>query len=176
MDTTTHLTAYMLDRDTGVTDLWWPYGPDTGRYSIKASGEQSEGRLLQMLVSDTRGAATPMHVHRDADETFYVVSGGMAVFVGDDRLDLGPGDYAFGPRGVPHAFVVTADRVEVLITYASAGVPGPEGYGVHGFFKEVAVPVVPGEDRPAPRQPDQELFARRMDVYGIDLVGPPPEV
>ena len=42
------------------------------------------------------------------------------------------------------------------------------------FFREVAVPYVHGDAPPAPAAPDPELFARRMAVYGIDLVGPPP--
>ena len=37
------------------------------------------------------------------------------------------------------------------------------------------MPVIEGEAPPAPRRcPTRELFASRMAVYGIDLVGPPP--
>jgi hypothetical protein len=57
---------------------------------------------------------------------------------------------------------------------AGAGTQGPEGSGMHGFFLEVAPPFVEGEPAPAPAVPDGELFARRMAVYGIELVGPPP--
>jgi quercetin dioxygenase-like cupin family protein len=171
----TQSSAYVLGKDEGVTDLWWPYGPTVGRYTIKTDAERSRGSLVQMLIRDHRGAATPMHVHRDADETFYVVAGEVSVFVGDARHDLVAGDFAFGPRGVPHAFVVTSDEVEMLITYGPAGAEGPLGAGVHGFFREVAPEVGEGE-RPQPTMPDNELFARRMAAHGIDLVGPPPAV
>jgi quercetin dioxygenase-like cupin family protein len=169
-DTTTQT---LFAKDEGVTDLWWPYGPGVGRYTIKTTAEQTRGALIQMLVGESRGAATPLHVHHDADETFYVIDGELTVFVGEERIDARSGDFVLGPRGVPHAFVVTSDTAEVLITYGPAGQEGPVGAGVVGFFREVATPV--GESgTPEPTIPDTEHFARRMAEYGIELVGPPP--
>jgi len=174
--TDTTRSAYAIAKDDGVADLWWPYGPAIGRYTIKAAAEQSQGRMIQMLVRDGRGAAPPLHIHRDADETFYVIAGTVSVFVGDERMDAGPGDYVFAPMGIPHAFLVTSEYAEMLVTFVGAGTEGPLGAGVHGFFSEVAVPVVQGEQPPAPAIPDAAEFAARMAVYGIDLVGPPPAV
>ena len=46
---------------------------------------------------------------------------------------------------------------------------------MEGFFREVGVPVVPGEAPPQPTMPeDPEEFARRNIAYGVELVGPPP--
>ncbi len=98
----------------------------------------------------------------------------MTVWVGDERIDMVAGDFAFGPMGVPHAFHVTSARAKLLITYSPAGPQGPEGYGVDGFFTEVCEKVVKGEQPPEPRQPDPAAFAPREDVYGVDAVGPPP--
>jgi quercetin dioxygenase-like cupin family protein len=174
IEKTTAAQPYALSNANGVTDVWWPYGPVVGRYSIKVSGEHTEGRLLQLLVTDSRGAAPPLHVHHDADETFYVINGELTVFVGDERIEARPGDFVFGPMGVPHAFLVTSDRAEFLVTFSPAGTQGPSGFGVDGFFREVAVPVVPGEALPEPVEPDPEEFARRMAQYGIEMLGPPP--
>jgi mannose-6-phosphate isomerase-like protein (cupin superfamily) len=177
IEKTTASKAYALGREQGVTDLWWPYGPAVGRYSIKVSGEQTGGRLLQFLLTDSRGAAAPLHVHHDTDETWYVIEGELTVFVGDERFEVGAGDFALGPKGIPHTFLVTSERAEVLVTYGPAGTKGPSGYGVAGFFCEVAVPVVPGQAPPEATEPsDPEDFARRMAVYGIELVGPPPRL
>lgn len=166
-------TPLHLTKNEGAIDLWWPYGPSVGRYTIKTTGEQTQGGLLQMLVRDARGGATPLHVHHDADETFYVIAGTLTIVVGDERFEACAGDFVLGPRGVPHAFVITSEEAEVLISYGPAGQQGPLGAGVAGFFREVAVPVQPGP-MPAPRQPDAEDFARRMLTYGIELLGPPP--
>jgi quercetin dioxygenase-like cupin family protein len=157
-----------------VTDLWWPYGPCVGRYTIKTTGEQTSDSLIQLLIRDSRGAATPLHVHHDTDETFYVIDGELTVFVGDERIEAKAGDFVLGPRGIPHAFVVTSERVEMLVTFGPAGLEGPIGAGVDGFFREVAVPVVDGEAPPEPTMPDPVEFAQRMLRYGIEMVGPPP--
>lgn len=169
--TRTH-SPYALAKDAGVPDLWWPYGPVVGRYTIKAAAEQTGGRMVQLLVRDGRGAGTPLHSH-DTDESFYVIAGEITFFVGDERHDAGPGDYVFAPMHLPHAFVVTSEQSEFFVTCVTAGSEGPRGSGIHGFFSEVAVPVVEGEAPPAAAIPDAE-FAERMAVYGIELVGPPP--
>lgn len=164
----------LLAKDEGVTDLWWPYGPCVGRYTIETGAEQTGGRRVQMLVRDARGAAPPRHVHYDSDETFYVIEGELTVVVGDERVEAKAGDVVFGPRGVPHAWVVTSERIEMLLTCGPAGREGPFGSGMEGFFREVAVPVVAGQAPPTPTMPaDPEEFARRNLLYGIELVGPP---
>ena len=153
-------TSTLLSKDQGVTDLWWPYGPSVGRYTIK-----SDGDLVQMLIRDSRGAATPLHVHHQTDETFYVIEGELTVIVGDEQIEAKAGDFVLGPRGVPHAWVVTSEHVEMFVTADE---------GLHGFFREVAVPV--GGEKPEPTMPDNAHFAERMMAHGIELLGPPPSV
>jgi len=174
MTTATSTKPYALDRNEGITDLWWPFGPVVGRYTIKAAGEQTDGRLVQLVVRDSRGAATPVHIHHDADESFYVIDGAITVHVGDDRYEATSGDYVFAPMGIPHAFIVTSEQVELFVTFAGAGTDGPLGAGVHGFFSEVGTPVVADIEPPQPHKPDVAEFARLMAVYGMELVGPPP--
>jgi quercetin dioxygenase-like cupin family protein len=158
---TSTTTPIHLTHDEGVADLWWPYGPSVGRLTIKTSSES----LVQLVITDSAGAATPMHTHHDYDETWFVVAGEIEVFVGDERFTARAGDFAFGPRGVPHAWVVTSETCEVLVTC--------NGPGLDSFFREVAPAVGEGE-KPEPQMPDVEHFARRMAAYGIELVGPPP--
>jgi mannose-6-phosphate isomerase-like protein (cupin superfamily) len=121
---------------------------------------------MQMLVTDRRGAAPPLHIHHEEDETFLVLEGEMTIFVGDERIECGPGDFVFGPKGVPHAFLVRSEQAEFLVTFTPAG--------IENFFAEVAVPVVPGEPAPDPVAPDVEEWARKMAAYAIEIVGPPP--
>ena len=174
IEKTTAGQGYALSKDTGVTDFWLPFVPGVSRISTKVSGEQTEGRLLQVRSTDSRGAAPPLHIHLDADETWYVIDGRIAVFVGDERIEAAPGDFVLGPMGVPHTFLVTSKRAEFLVSFSPAGTEGPSGYGVDGFFQDVAVPVVPGQAPPDPTEPDPEDFGRRMLQYGIEMIGPPP--
>ena len=174
IEKTTARQPYALPNDTGVTDFWLPFVPGVSRISAKVSGEQTDGRLLQVRSTDSRGAAPPLHIHHDADETWYVIEGQLTVFVGDERIEAGPGDFVFGPMGVPHAFLVTSERAETLITFSPAGTKGRMGYGIDGFFREAAVPAVPGEAPPDPTDVDPQELARLMMQYGIETVGPPP--
>jgi quercetin dioxygenase-like cupin family protein len=164
--------GYALANDTGVTDIWFP--PTAGRYTFKTGAAQTEGRLLQVLCQEARGGAAPLHIHHDADESWYVLAGELTVFVGDERMKIGPGDFVLGPKGVPHTFLVTSEQAEFLVSFAPAGTEGPSGVGLEGFFREIGITVVPGERRPDPVPPDPEDFAGRAAQYGIEILAPPP--
>jgi mannose-6-phosphate isomerase-like protein (cupin superfamily) len=158
--------GYLLAEDSGLTDVWWPYQPQVGRYTVKIGAEQTEGRLSQLLCRDRRGGAPPLHIHHREDETFYVIAGEISFVVGDQRIEATSGDFVFAPKGVPHAFLVTSDRAEYLASFSPAG--------AERFFAEVAPRVVSGEPAPSPSAPDPAEFARTAATYGIEIVGPPP--
>ena len=44
-------------------------------------------------------ADTPLHVHRNEDELFYVLEGEHVFRVGDEEYIVGPGGFVFAPRG-----------------------------------------------------------------------------
>lgn len=167
---------YALPADTGVTDVWWPFGPAprVSRWSVKISGEETDGRLIQVHSRDPRGTAPPRHIHRGADEMLYVIDGELTVFVGDERINVGPGGFVFVPMGTPHAFLVTSESAETVITCAPAGRQGPAGYGIAGFFRDVGVAVVPERAAPEVTEADADELVRKMAQYGIEFVGPPP--
>jgi mannose-6-phosphate isomerase-like protein (cupin superfamily) len=74
---------------------------------------------------------TPLHVHRDEDELFYVLEGQHVYRVGDKEYTVGPGGLVFAPRGIPHAQrrVVSGEGRQLVVT-----TPG----GFEGFFRELA--------------------------------------
>jgi quercetin dioxygenase-like cupin family protein len=158
--------GYLLSKDSGVIDVWWPYQPHVGRYTVKIGAEQTDGRLAQLLCSDRRGGAPPLHIHHREDETFYVIAGEISFFVGEQRIEASAGDFVFAPKDVPHAFLVTSGRAEYLASFTPAG--------AEHFFAEVAPRVVSGNPAPPPSAPDPEEFARIAARYGIEIVGPPP--
>jgi mannose-6-phosphate isomerase-like protein (cupin superfamily) len=43
------------------------------------------------------------------DEGFYVPEGSVTIEVGDATVERGAGEYAFGPRDVPHSFTAGHD-------------------------------------------------------------------
>ena len=166
--------GYALPEDGGLTDVWFP--ATAGRYTVKLGAEQTDGRLMQVLCWEPRGAAPPLHAHSDADETWYVLDGEITFFLGDSRIEAGPGTYVFGPQGVPHTFLVTSESARFLTSFATAGTQGPAGAGLEGFCREVGIPVRAGEPAPRPEPPDPERFARLAAQYGIEILGPPPQL
>lgn len=154
--------GYVRPKHHGVADLWWL----GGRMSIKATAQETEGRFSQLVATDPRGTAAPLHTHDEATETFHIISGEVTFFLGDERLELGPGDFAFVPPGVRHTYLIRSEQAEFSATIVPAG--------TEGFFLENGTPVVPGEPQPAPAPPDPEEFARKARAYGIQIVGPPP--
>lgn len=156
---------YSLTRDTGVLDVWFPLWD--GRYTVQAGAQQTDGRLCHLLVREPRGSAPPLHIHRDADETWYVIDGHLTIFVGDEKFEAGPGDFVFGPKGHPHSYLVRSEYAEFLATFTPAG-------SAEGFFAEIGIPVVAGQPHPGTVPVQPEEFARKAAAYAIEIVGPPP--
>jgi mannose-6-phosphate isomerase-like protein (cupin superfamily) len=96
---------------------------------------------------------TPLHVHRDEDELFYVLEGQHVYRVGDEEFAVGPGGIVFAPRGIPHSqrrVVPNEGRQLVLTT------PG----GFEGFFQELAAAEEAGTIGP-------EAYAAASERFGI---------
>ncbi|MGA6947802.1 MAG: cupin domain-containing protein, partial [Solirubrobacterales bacterium] len=92
-------------------------------------------------------------VHTSEDELFYALEGEHVIQVGDEEHRIGPGETAFGPRGVPHAqrrVVPAAGRILIAVT------PG----GFEGFFRELA-----DADRAGRLGPD--AYAAASQRFGI---------
>lgn len=112
------------------------------------------------------GSATPPHVHRNEGEWFYVLDGTLTVLLADGERRLGPGEFCFGPRGVPHGLRVDGpDPARVLI--------GSEPGGFAAFALRAGRPA---EAPTTPPPPDAAEIARVVELapeYGIELLGPP---
>lgn len=158
--------AYVLAEDAGVYDIWFPSVPrEPGRYRAKVAAEQTAGRLSQVHMVERRGAAPPVHMHHDADETLYVIDGEVSVFLGDERIEAGAGSYVFVPKRAVHTWLVRSRQASMLLTLAPAG--------LEGFFAEVGLPASPGEPS-KPIDVDLQEMNRRAEAYGVEFLGPPP--
>jgi quercetin dioxygenase-like cupin family protein len=153
---------YRIAAGEGLADVWWK----TGRLTVKAGGGETGGSFAQVETDDPRGAATPLHVHHNEDETFYVLEGEITVFVGDERIDLAAGDFAFAPRDISHAYIVRSERARMLTTLSPAG--------LEELFVACGVPVTGNEPPAEEVLPPREEMIRLFGGYGCEIVGPPP--
>lgn len=134
--------------------------------TIKASGGTSGGACSVIEHRSPRDSGSPLHVHQREDEWFYVMAGELTFWVGGEVTVAPAGSFVFGPRGIPHTFVVSSDEAHFLLVAE----PG----GFDAFVREVGEPAAALEIPPAPTSPpDVEALVRVAATYGIDIVGPP---
>jgi quercetin dioxygenase-like cupin family protein len=137
----------------------WFFGG--GIHTWLASPEDTAGAYLLIHDELKGGKATPLHVHPDSDETFYVLSGEILVHLDGVDHAVRAGGIAMAPRGVPHAFLVTSPTAELLYLHT----PG----ACAAFYRAASEPL--GDGRHVDF--DRVRTAAASDP-GIELCGPPP--
>lgn len=71
------------------------------------AGSNADGRY-ELMVEDVHYLrVVPLHVHETQEDSFFVLDGVLTVQIGDDVVELTPGDFAAVPPGVVHAFTNT---------------------------------------------------------------------
>ena len=134
--------------------------------TIKASTETTAGRVAVIEHLARRGSGSPLHVHHDDDEWFYVVEGHLTFWVGGRVIDAPAGSFVYGPRDVPHTFMVSSDEARFLLVTEPAGF---ERF-VRAFAEPALEPVIP----PAPTEPpDFARLAALAAEHGMEILGPP---
>ena len=153
--------GYAMRPDDGEA-LWL----GNGLGLIKAAAETTDGRFFAMEIRAPKGFASPLHVHRDADEFFIVVTGDVRIQHGEDVFEAEPGSLVYGPRQVPHSFYVDSDDTKVLLILSPSG--------MEGFFREVGSPASALELPPSGLAlPDREVLMEIGARFKQDVVGPP---
>ena len=77
---------------------------DAPGWTWKANGRDNEGRFDFLVIRTSRyGAGPPLHFHTTFEDSFFVLDGLLTVQLGDDVVELGRGDFATAPPGVPHS-------------------------------------------------------------------------
>jgi quercetin dioxygenase-like cupin family protein len=129
--------------------------------TIKVAGADNGGALAMFVEEVPAKTGVPMHVHRGATETLFVLKGRFKISVAGKVRELGEGDGAFLPADVPHAYKnIDEQRGQLLFTIYPSG--------LDGFFEEISQS---GLD-PAKQLPDINRIAAK---YQLEIVGPPLE-
>lgn len=88
---------------------------------LLAGDNDTRGRFTLIEMTVPAGDATPLHLHRTMDESFYVLHGSLAVTCGDGVFDADPGDFVYLPMSVPHRYVAGADGATMLVVASPGG-------------------------------------------------------
>jgi quercetin dioxygenase-like cupin family protein len=130
---------------------------------IKATAADTRGQYTIVEVTCPPGYEAPLHVHYREDEAFLILDGSVRLYVDDDSFELSAGDYAFGPRNVPHRYTVGVDGCRMLFLCS----PG-------GFESLVRAMSEPARSRTLPplanEAPDLERMAAVAAANGCELL------
>ena len=148
--------------DPGGGEAHWFFG---NLVTLKAAGEHTDGRFALTEFVNPAGSASPLHVHHDEHEAFYVLEGTAEVHCGDQVFSVAPGSFVLLPGGIPHWHRVSSDapmRSLVLTTGQ--------------FERYVAACGQPAQahELPPPGPPDMDRTAAAGHQFRIDVLGPPP--
>ena len=109
-------------------------------FRVLADGSTVEGRWGVVQCSIAAGwTGPPQHIHRQHDESFFILTGTVRFTSGREELLAPPGSLVTAPIGVPHSFANADSRAPASFLCTVT----PERY--LGYFWEVAT-LRPGPD------------------------------
>lgn len=127
---------------------------------LKASAEDTGSAFSLLEAIDGAKFATPIHIHRNAAEAFYILEGEYTIFLEGQRFSCSAGSFIFIPSGIPHAFRVGNEAGRKLNLYVPAAMVG--------YFEDWNAAI----DQGVAVEDLRRVIAKR---YSLELVGPAPE-
>ena len=161
MTTTGHDLPFVTARDEGRA--FWHLD---SLMTFQALAEDTGGRLAFWEQLLPHRSSPPLHVHRDADEAWFLLDGTICFRVQDEEYVAEAGSFVWAPRGLPHTFRVDSPTARVL------GLALPAGFD--RFVDATGRPAEAATLPPPPDgPPDIGGLVTAAREYGIDIVGPP---
>jgi quercetin dioxygenase-like cupin family protein len=136
-------------------------------YTVKASGEDTNGAftLIEVLVPSQSGP--PPHIHRREDEAFYVLEGEFEVHIDGQSLTAGPGSWVTLSKGTLHHFKNISTKLARMLILATPA-------GLDQFFLEAGREATDNSPQSGTVTPeDIEKLLAIAPKYGIEIKLPP---
>ncbi|WKA55657.1 quercetin 2,3-dioxygenase [Planococcus shixiaomingii] len=131
---------------------------------MKASAEDTNGAFSLVESLHPPGYATPMHLHQNEDEIFYVLEGEVTFTVGEKTIMAKPGTFLYAPRGIAHMYKsegTVPSKILIMLTPA----------GMEQFFVEASVPAEEFKLPPDTVVPDMDKVIAAAQKNGIEILG-----
>lgn len=136
-------------------------GVNSNVLDVKISGSDIDGDLaIFEQTSLSKGKGTPLHIHHNQDEIFYVLEGSYKFQVGDQKYDLTTGDSIFLPRKVAHAWTQVSEKGKMNVILQPAG-------KLENFFVTMAA---------LDHEPSQQEMKNIFSENEMEVVGPPLKI
>jgi mannose-6-phosphate isomerase-like protein (cupin superfamily) len=123
---------------------------------FKVPTRDTNGGLFVIEHTHLLPGGPPLHLHYSQEEWFYLMEGEVVFQVGDQRLQLHPGESVLAPRRVPHTFSSVGEKPSrLLIAFCAAG-------KMEQYFRDAEL------------APEHAGDADFMSRYELERVGPSP--
>jgi mannose-6-phosphate isomerase-like protein (cupin superfamily) len=127
--------------------------------SYLATHASTDGEFgLYKVDMGPRAPGPATHFHCSISESFYVLSGEVALYDGEDWIAAGPGDFLYVPVGGLHAFRNVTARPNSMLLLFAPGAPREE------YFERLGEMVERGGE-------EFEEFLVRHDSFFVDRPG-----
>jgi len=135
----------------------------TDLHTFKVTGEDTNGAFVVAELTARPGMGPPPHIHRLADETFYILEGTFDFTLDGRPFSAGAGSLVYLPKGVVHTHQAGGGAVaRAVVMQAPAG--------VEHFIAEAGKPAPDTSATPVP--PDPSEFERIVAIarkHSIDV-------
>ncbi len=139
--------------------------------TVKITSEMTGGAfaLEEKLIAPLPLKGSPLHIHQNEDEAFYILEGTIIFEVEGMQVEANAGDTVWAPRGQKHMYWNPGPnpaRILVIVTPA----------GFEQFFAEVGRPAEAVTLPPAPTAPpDMAKMSATAAKYGVTIFPPKPQ-
>jgi quercetin dioxygenase-like cupin family protein len=133
-------------------------------FNVLMHGNATDNNIFVAEIEGLPGGEPPRHVHTCEDEVVTVKEGNITYFVGDEIIFAKPGDTVILPKNIPHHFVITSEKMRVVLVTTSAS------FG--DFFCSISS-AYNGKDIPVPQRPPEEtikeiiLLTQQFGIYYV---------
>jgi quercetin dioxygenase-like cupin family protein len=132
----------------------------TDRLTFKAVGADTNGAFTIVELDAGADGGPPPHVHRDAEESFYILEGTFDFSLAGQAFAAGPAAFVHLPKGVVHTHRAGGGApAKALVIQSPAG--------VEHFIAELGTPIA--DPSTLPVIPDVERIVSVAQKHGIDV-------
>jgi quercetin dioxygenase-like cupin family protein len=130
------------------------------KLTFKVDGSDTNGAFTVIELHAGPNVGPPPHIHRNADESFFILDGTFDFSLAGQPFTAGPGSFVHLPKGVVHTHKAGGGAsARALVIQSPAG--------VEQFVEELGTPT--GDSTAPPPPPDVERIVRVARQHGIDV-------
>ena len=135
----------------------------TDLHTFKVVGSDTGGAFVVAELTAGPEMGPPPHIHRHADETFYILGGTFDFMLAGREFSAGAGAFVYLPKGVVHTHRAGGGApARALVIQSPAG--------IERFIEEAGKPATNPNARPAPpAMAELEKIVALAQKHGIEV-------